>query len=56
MYLQSDTQFLLNNEVIYTMPLYLHHSRSLSHKVTQLMSLCFEKSTDDFSMFWYVVN
>ena len=32
MYLQSDTQFLLNNEVIYTMPLYLHQSRSWATK------------------------
>ena len=28
MYLQRDTQFLLNNEITWTIPFYLHHSRS----------------------------
>ena len=30
MYLQRYTQFLLNNEITYTMPFYLQHSRSLA--------------------------
>ena len=30
--------------------------KKLSHIVTQLISFSFEKSTNDFSKFWYVVN
>ena len=32
MYLQRDTQFLFNNEIKYTMPFYLNHSRSWAIK------------------------
>lgn len=30
--------------------------KKLSHKVTQLISFSFEKTTNDFFIFWYVVN
>ena len=38
------------------MPFYLHHSKTAEPQLTQFISLCFEKSTGDFSIFWYVVS
>ena len=53
MYLQRDKGFVKWWDYICDALLPL---KQLSHKVTQLISLSFEKSTNDFWIVWYVVN
>ena len=47
---------LLNNEITKHHAILFTPRKKLSHKVTQLLSLSFEETTNHFSIFCYVVN